>query len=91
MRTAPSNRSTSPLRYRFRMTDSTKAPNSSGRPKRLGKGMEAASPVLTSSFAPSIIGVSNTPGAIVTTRIPRGARSRAMGNVIPTIAPLDAA
>ncbi len=30
------------------------------------------------------------PGAMVTTRIPIGARSRAIGSVIPTIPPLDA-
>src|SRR2546429_247091 len=35
-------------------------------------------------------GVSNVPGAIVFTRTPRLARSRAAGNVRPTIPPLDA-
>ena len=33
----------------------------------------------------------NKPGATVLTRMPRDAKSRAAGRVIPTIAPLDAA
>lgn len=36
-------------------------------------------------------GVSNNPGAIVTTRIPAPARSLASGNVNEAIAPFDAA
>jgi hypothetical protein len=35
-------------------------------------------------------GVLNRPGAIVTTRILRLARSRAIGSVMPTMPPLDA-
>ena len=40
--------------------------------------------------APPSSGVSNVPGAIVHTRMPPRARSRAAGSVMPTIAPFDA-
>ena len=39
---------------------------------------------------PAIIGVSNTPGAIVITRMPNRANSRAIGKVIDTTPPLEA-
>ena len=38
----------------------------------------------------NIIGVRNRPGAIVQTRTPRLARSRAIGSVMPTTPPFDA-
>ena len=46
--------------------------------------------VRVSSGRPASSGVSNRPGAIVITRMPDEARSRAAGSVMPTIPPLDA-
>jgi hypothetical protein len=42
------------------------------------------------SGKPATIGVSKMPGAIVQTRMPSSARSRAIGSVMPTTPPLDA-
>ena len=64
--------------------------NSSGVPNREGNGICAASDSRASSGRPAAIGVSNNPGAIVQTRIPNLASSRAMGSVIATTPPLDA-
>ncbi len=60
-----------------------------GRARRCGKGTPAASPARNSSDTVASIGVSTMPGAIVMTRMPYWARSRAAGSVRPTIAPLD--
>ena len=65
--------------------------NSSAWPRRRGCGICAASPAFTSSPKRLRIGVSNTPGAMVATRIARCARSRAALSVIPTMPALDAA
>ena len=56
---------------------STNAAYSSGSPSREGNGTEAASPSRTSSGNPLNIGVWISPGAIVITRIPARASSRA--------------
>ena len=78
------------LRYGFSRIAPTSLPNSAGRPSRFGQGMVAASAAWTSSEAPAIMGVSKTPGATAQTRTPSDARSRAIGSVMPTTAPLDA-
>ena len=49
----------------------------------------AASSSCTASGRPCSIGVRKRPGAIVQTRIPRGANSLASGRVIDTMAPVD--
>ena len=62
---------------------------SSGRARRCGKGTPAANPARNSSDTVASIGVSTMPGAMVTTRMPYWARSRAAGSVSPTMPPLD--
>ncbi len=62
---------------------------SSGRPRRFGNGTPAARPARNSSETPASIGVSMMPGAIVITRMPEDASSRAAGRVRPTTPPLD--
>ena len=52
--------------------------------------MEAASEACTGSGKVRISGVLNSPGAMVHTRMPCCARSRAMGSVMPTTPPFDA-
>src|SRR3990172_9375613 len=47
------------------------------RPSRGGKGTAAANASWAGCGMPAIIAVSNTPGAIVTTRMPKRASSRA--------------
>ena len=46
---------------------------------------------LTQNGQPSSIGVSNMPGAMVMTRIPKRANSRAIGRVMATMPPFEAA
>ena len=53
--------------------------------------MPAPSEACVSGGSPSTIGVWNSPGAIVTTRIPALANSRAAGSVMATTPPFDAA
>ena len=55
-----------------------------------GTGTAAPSAARVASGNPASSGVSNVPGAIVHTRTPDDARSRAAGSVIPTIPPLEA-
>src|SRR5215475_1885549 len=90
IRKAPSRRITSPLSIAFSMMCLASAAYSAGTPSRAGNGTCAPSAFLMSSDRPASSGVSNKPGAMVTTRIPDRARSRAIGNVIPTIPPFDA-
>ena len=68
----------------------TSAAYSDGSPSRDGKGTAAPSESCTSCGMPAIIGVRKMPGAIVMTRMPERARSRAMGSVMPTTPPFDA-
>jgi hypothetical protein len=68
----------------------TRSAYSSGRPSRDGKGTCAPSDARISSDKDAIIGVRKIPGAIVLTRMPIRANSRANGNIIPTTPPLDA-
>src|SRR5262245_53722849 len=90
MRKAPSRRITSPLSIAFSMMCLASAAYSAGSPSRGGNGICAPSDFLMSSGNPASSGVSNRPGAMVTTRMPDRARSRAIGSVIPTIPPSDA-
>src|SRR6266542_2741787 len=87
IRTAPSRRITSPLSITFSMMCLASAAYSAGSPSRGGNGICAPSDFLMSSGRPASSGVSNKPGAMVTTRMPRRERSRAIGSVIPTIPP----
>ena len=57
---------------------------------RLGNTMFAAGSFFRCGSAFSIIGVPMVPGAMAHTRMPIGARSRAMGSVIPRMAALAA-
>jgi hypothetical protein len=52
--------------------------------------IDADSDFCTSSGMPSTIGVQKMPGAIVLTRMPKRASSRAIGSVMPTTPPFDA-
>ena len=61
--------------------------NSSGRPSRGGNGTILPSASCTSGVRLAIIGVSKMPGAIVITRMPERASSRAIGSVMPTTPP----
>ena len=67
------------------------AANSAGLPSRGGNGIEAASDCCTGSGSGFISGVANRPGAMVQTRMPCCARSRAIGSVMPTRPPFDGA
>ena len=55
-----------------------------------GRGCWRRARRATPAAAPPSSGVSNVPGAIVLTRMPRLARSRAAGSVRPTMPPFDA-
>src|SRR4029450_1055533 len=90
MRSAPSRRMVSPFNIAFSTMWRAKAANSGGLPSRGGKGICAASAWRCGSGSSASIGVSNVPGAIVHTRIPTGARSRAIGSVIATTPPFGA-
>src|SRR3954468_15651637 len=61
-----------------------------GDPSRAGCGTCLPSDSRAGSGRPASIGVSMMPGAIVQTRINLSARSRAIGNVMPTTPPLEA-
>ncbi len=74
----------------FATIDRTSAAYSEGRPSRGGNGTVASRLLRASSGNPAIIGVSNSPGAIVTTRIPNFESSRATGSVMPTTPALEA-
>src|SRR3954452_19708177 len=91
IRSAPSRRIVSPFSIWFSAMWTASAPNSSGWPRRDGCGIAAPSAVRASSGSAARSGVSNVPGAIVTTRMPTRARSRAAGSVKPTIPAFDAA
>ena len=69
----------------------TMAAYSGGLPRRLGNWVISISGIFTLSGAAFISGVLKMPGAMVLQRMPSGARSRAMGRVIPTTPPLVAA
>ena len=82
---------TSPLRWPLATMWAASCANSAGSPSRFGKGIAAASDCCTASGSSFISGVANRPGAIVQTRMPHCARSRASGSVMPTTPPLLAA
>ena len=58
--------------------------------RRDGNGIERRQRSLHVVGMPSTIGVQNTPGAMVSTRMPKRASSRAIGNVMPTTPPFEA-
>jgi hypothetical protein len=62
---------------------------STGFARRCGNGTDFSSWARNSPSTPFIIGVSTIPGAIVLTRIPLLARSRAAGRVRPTTPPFE--
>jgi len=89
---APLNRTVSPFTYGQSRIHLTVFANSSGWPNRLGYTIPSLSRlrrVLAEKLAVMLL--SNTPGAIVTTRMACRARSRAMGSVMDRSAPLVAA
>src|SRR3954447_13473612 len=61
-----------------------------GLPSRAGCGTCLPSDSRAGSGRPASMGVSMIPGAMVQTRISLSARSRAIGNVMPTTPPFDA-
>src|SRR5213594_1928035 len=87
---APSSRIVSPFSITLVMMWQASAAYSSGWPSRDGNGTCLASEARTGSGSVPSRGVSKIPGAIVTTRTPSSARSRATGRVMPTMPPLDA-
>src|ERR1035437_9624004 len=90
IRSAPSRRIVSPLSIPFSTMWRASAAYSDGLPSRCGNGICAASALRFAWGKPASIGVSKVPGAIVQTRMPSDARSRAIGNVIETTPPFDA-
>ena len=70
---------TSPFSIGFSTMWAARSPYSSGRPRRCGCGTCSPSAARASSGRPASSGVSNRPGAMVTTRMPDCARSRAAG------------
>ena len=79
IRTAPSRRIVSPFSMAFSTIWSASDANSGGRPRREGNGIVAARAWRAGSGIVISSGVSKSPGAIVQTRIPSFARSRAIG------------
>src|SRR3954447_23616233 len=90
MRRAPSSRIVSPFSIWFSAMWTASCANSRGSPRRDGWGMAAPSAVRDSSGSAAKSGVSNVPGAIVQTRIPTRARSRAAGSVRPAMPAFEA-
>src|SRR6266508_5813333 len=82
---APSSRMVSPLSMALSMTCSASLAYSSGSPNLLGCGTVFAKDARTSSDRRFSRGVSKVPGAIVHTRMPLPARSRAATIVMPTM------
>ena len=64
--------------------------NSSACPSRCGNGIYAARLSCASCGRLASNGVRNSPGAMVSTRMPNCASSRAIGSVIATIPPFEA-
>ena len=79
----PSRRNSHPVRNLLVRAKPTASPNSEGLPIR-PKGVALITGSAGSVFP---IGVSNSPGIIVTTRICKVPKSLAIGKVIPAIAP----
>src|SRR5581483_6044587 len=77
MRSEASRRTTSPLRYGLSIMCIASSANSSGWPSRCGKGIAAASESCASCGRLPSSGVRNRPGAMVSTRMPNCASSRA--------------
>lgn len=91
MRMAPSSLTTTPFSIEFSIPCRTSSANSSGFPARLGNSMTRSSDFRALSLIIDVIRDSKSEGAIVTTRTPYCARSRASGRVRERIAPLLAA
>src|SRR6185312_14819368 len=90
IRIAPSRRITSPFSIGLPTISRTSDANSAGLPSRGGNGTILPSASCTSAVRLAIIGVSKMPGAIVITRMPDRASSRAIGSVMPTTPAFDA-
>jgi hypothetical protein len=88
---APSNRNTVPFSIEFSTLCLTILANSSGFPGRTGNSITLSKLFRAFSGNRLVILLSNRLGAMVTTRTPYRARSRASGSVSDAIAPLDAA
>ena len=80
----------SPFSMTFSMMWTASAAYSAGCPSLGGKGTCLPSEIRAGSGRVAIMGVSNSPGAMVQTRMPSSARSRAMGSVMPTTPPFEA-
>ena len=78
IRSAPSRRMVSPLSIGLVTMCAARSANSAGSPRRLGKGIALPSSSRASSGSAASSGVSNVPGAIVSTRTP-AAREVARG------------
>src|SRR6185437_5208857 len=89
-RSEASRRTTSPFRYGLSIMCIASEANSSGLPSRCGKGMAAAGESCASCGRAPSSGVRNRPGAMVSTRMPNCASSRAIGRVMPTMPPFEA-
>ena len=91
IRIAPSSLMTSPFSMVFSMPCLTSSANSLAFPARFGNSMTLSKDFLAFSPIIEVIRDSKSEGAIVKTRIPYGARSRASGSVMDLTAPLLAA
>ena len=89
IRIAPSRRIVSPFSMTFSMMALARCAYSFGMPRRGGNGTILPRESRTSCGMPISIGVSKMPGAMVITRMPLRARSRAIGRVMPATAALD--
>src|SRR5882724_1485186 len=90
MRSEASSRTTSPFRYGLSIMCSASEANSSACPSRRGNGIDAARLSCASCGRLANSGVRNNPGAMVSTRMPNCASSRAIGSVIATMPPFEA-
>src|SRR5919202_156231 len=90
MRMAPSRRIVSPLSITFSTICCTSAAYSSGRPSRGGNGTCCPSEMRAGSGSAARSGVSKMPGAMLMTRMPWRANSRASGRVRPAMPAFDA-
>ena len=73
------------------MTCFANAANSAAVPPRFGNSIAFSKLVRTLALSTLVMGVSNVPGAMVTTRIPCRDRSLVIGSVMDATAPLEAA
>ena len=91
IRSAPSRRITSPFSMELSIMCRTSLANSGGRPRREGNGTDAPRLSCNGCGIPLSSGVAKRPGAMLHTRIPKAANSRAAGKVSPTMPAFEAA